>query len=381
MKTRGFRQLIVPIVGLSILAACAPAAAPSPSPSVAASATATPSPSAAAKYAKVGNIDLPTQTTSFDFAAIDPSSKTLFLADRTNKGVDVISLATEKYVSTIGGFVGLKGPDNSGPNGLAVVSDLNQLWATDGDSTVKVIDLAKGSVIATIASGGKNRGDDVAYDPQDKLVMMANDAETTPFLTFISAADRKILGKLELPGAGGIEGLLWSPSRSVFFVSVPTTKTNPGGEVDLVDPKTMKVTQVYPVKDCYPHGIAFGPRNQMVLACSNDAIQAGAKAQTLIMDATNGSIVATVPEIGGSDIAVFNPTLGHYYLGSSNMTSDGTKSGSPAPALGIIDASTNKFLQGLPTLKSAHTVIADASTGHVYVPIPGMGIAIYALAK
>ncbi len=370
------RSARIAAAGLSlVLAACAPAAAPAPS----ATATATPAPSPTpAKYARIGTIEVPGKTVSFDFTAVDAASKTLFLADRTSGGVDVISLATEKYVSTIKGFIGLRKSDDSGPNGLKLIPDLNQLWATDGDSTVKVIDLGTRSIVATINTGGTKRGDDLAYDPKDKIVMVANDAEATPFITFISAADRKILGKLQLPGAGGLEGMLWDDAKGLFWQSVPTTKTNPGGEIDLIDPKAMKVTQIYPVKDCQPHGIAFGPLNQMVLACSGDAIAAGSKAQTLIMNRTNGSIVATIPEIGGSDIVVFNPSDNHYYLASSNMTSDGTKAGSPAAALGIVDATTNKFLQGLPTKKSAHSVAVDPATNHIYVPIPDEGIAIFA---
>ncbi len=364
-----------------LVAACSPAAGPSAT-SAAPTAAPTPSPSPSpAKYGKIATIDVPGMTVSFDFTALDTATKTLYLADRTTNGVDIISLANEKYVSTITGFVGVRKSDDSGPNGLKLIPELKQLWATDGDSTVKVIDLTTNKVIDTIKTGGKKRGDDLGYDPKDKIVMVANDGEDPPFLTFISTTDRKILGKLPMPGAGGLEGMLWDDTKGVFWQSVPTSKANPGGELDLVDPKAMKVTQVYPVQNCYPHGIAFGPSNQLVLGCSGDAIAAGAKAQTLIMDKTNGSIVATVPEAGGSDIVWYNSGDNHYYLAGSNMTSDGTKAGQPAPALQIIDAATNKFIQGLPTKKSAHAVAVDPATNHIYVPIPNEGIAVFALSR
>ncbi len=366
------------------VAACGPAATTPAAPSataartVAATPTATPAP---VKYARAGTINFPKDTASFDFAVIDPSTKTLYLADRTNGGVSVVSLANEKYVSTITGFSGLKGSKDSGPNGVALIPDLNQLWATDGNSSVKMVDLKTNTVVGSVSTGGKARGDDLAYDPKDRIVVVGNDAEATPFLTFISTGDRKILGKLEFPGVDGIEGILWSDSRAAFFVSVPNSKTNPGGEIHLVDPKAMKVTQTYPVKDCQPHGIAFGPSNQLLLGCSGDAIAAGSKAQTLILDSTNGSVLATVPEFGGSDIVAFNPTNNLYFLAGSNMTADGTKAGTAAPQLGVINAKTNKLVQTFPTLKSAHTLVVDPATNRVYVPIPNAGIAVFAPAS
>lgn len=377
MLSRPAQHAFTILAAVSFLASCAPAAAPSVAPATSAPTVAASPTKASVTYAKIGTIDLPTQTASFDFMKVDPKSRTLYVADRTNKGVDVISLANEKFVTTIGGFIGLRKSDDSGPNGLELVPDLNQLWATDGDSTVKVIDLATKSVTASISTGGKRRSDDVAYDPKDKIVMVANDADGTPFVTFISATDRTVLGKLELPGAGGLEGILWDDARGVFWQAVPTSKANPGGEIVLIDPKAMKVTKTYPVKDCYPHGIAFGPRGQMLLGCSGDAIKAGAKAQTLVMDTANGGVVATIAEIGGADIVVYNAADDRYYLALSNMTSDGTKNGTDAPVLAIVDASTNKLLQTLPTKKSAHSVSVDPTTNHVYVPIPGEPIAIF----
>src|SRR5258708_21716401 len=285
---RARRYLAIAVI---LLAACGPAATPSTGASTAPATTATttvaPTVAAPVKLAKIGNIDLPTQTDSFDFATIDPSTTTLYLADRTHKGVDIISLANEKYVSTITGFIGLRKSDDSGPNGVLLVPDANQLWATDGDSTVKIIDLATKTVVASISLGGKKRGDDLAYDPQDKLVVIGSDAEETPYLTFISVPDRKVLGTLQYPGAGGVEGILWSQAKGAFYVSIPTTKANPGGQIDLVDPKAMKVTQTFPVKDCYPHGIAFGPSQRLVLGCSGDAIAPALTAQSPIIRGAN----------------------------------------------------------------------------------------------
>src|SRR5438477_4792260 len=264
------------------------------------------------------------------------AQETLFVSDRSNGGIDVITLQGELFVRTIGGFVGLRGPADSGPNDVALVPELNQLWVTDGDSSVKVIDLATRSVIATVPTGGRGRADDIAYDARDKLIAVGNDSDDPPFLTFISVPDRKTIGKLEFPGAGGLEMVLWSADRGVFYQAVPSTKTNPGGEIDLVDPKVMKVTKVFALRDCNPHGIAIGPRGQMLLGCSPDALTNGARAQVQVIDMESGNLVAAITETGAADIVWYNPGANSTFLAAAGLTRNGRKTARRTPPLGSI---------------------------------------------
>ncbi len=84
---------------------------------------------------------------SFDISWTNPDRAEYYFADRSNAGIDVIDTQTLKFVRTIGGFVGIKlnpmtgGVNNniSGPDG--VTSHGRWLYAGDGDSTLKVIDL------------------------------------------------------------------------------------------------------------------------------------------------------------------------------------------------------------------------------------------------
>jgi hypothetical protein len=36
----------------------------------------------------------------------------------------------------------------------------------------------------------------------------------------------------------------------MFYMSVPATNTNPGGEIDVIDPVAMAVTARYPLSNC-----------------------------------------------------------------------------------------------------------------------------------
>jgi DNA-binding beta-propeller fold protein YncE len=46
-----------------------------------------------------------------------------------------------------------------------------EVWAGDGDNTVKVVDLETKSVVDTISTGGNHRADELAYDPVDKIIL------------------------------------------------------------------------------------------------------------------------------------------------------------------------------------------------------------------
>ena len=357
------RTLVIGTI-LALAPACTAGPAPATPSAAAASldtspaATRAPTPSA---YISSAFIGMPKAPTSFDHAIVDDARRLLFVADRSNAGVDVFSLRGESFAVTIGGFAGSRGP-----NGLALVGDRGEVWAGDGDSTVKVIDEAKQAVVATVKTGGRGRTDNLAYDARDGVVVAVNDSEPTPFLTFISAADRKILGTLPMPGARGLEEIQWSADQGLFYQTVPATAKDPGGEIVAVDPVRMTVAAVLPLQDCEPHAIAAGPRGDLLVGCG--------AARTLIIAAATGMVLATIPEIGDSDDVTFNPTADHYVVAGTASGTGGTRV--TGPAIGIIDAASRRWLQNVATAPGAHIAAADPTSNHIYVPIPGQGVTV-----
>ncbi len=322
-------------------------------------------------------IILPTPPGSFDIGFVDPSAHRYYIASSTHAAVEIFDTTTDTYVGAIGGFAGLH-PERhtSGPTGVLVTPDTHQLWAGDGDSTVKVIDTTTNTIIATISTGGMRRADELAYDPIDHLIAVANDDEEPPFLTLISTTTLKVTAKiLFAEGTEGLEQPVWDPASGLFYQAVPATKVNSGGEVDVIDPKTAVITQVYPVTNCNPAGLALGPNRQLLLGCTGDP------RNSIVMDDTNGAIVATISEVGGSDEVWYNPTDNHYYLAASGMTSDGTKKGTSTPVLGVIDAASNRWLINVPTVTGSHSVAVDPTTNHIFMPIAKVGIGVYTAAS
>src|SRR5258707_7274445 len=156
-------------------------------------------------------IDIPGEELKlFDIGGVDAAASRYYIADRSNKAVDIIDTKTNKYVGRIEGFVGVVMKDGkpvgnmSGPNGLAIDSKTKTLWVGDGDSTIKVVDLKANppKIVDTIKLGGEKRADELGIDEKGGVVLVFNNADKPTFGTFISTKPgHKILGKLEVPKA------------------------------------------------------------------------------------------------------------------------------------------------------------------------------------
>src|SRR3979411_2478377 len=125
---------------------------------------------------------------SYDISFVNPQRAEYYLADRSNAGVDVLDTQNLTFKRTIHGFVGVvlntngTGNNNkSGPDG--VVSHGRWLYAGDGDSTLKVIDLndIMNPIKATLSTGGLFRVDEMDLTTDGRLLLAPNNAEDPPF--------------------------------------------------------------------------------------------------------------------------------------------------------------------------------------------------------
>ncbi len=318
---------------------------------------------------------------AFDISFVDPVIGLYVLADRTNASVDLVDAVNDSFIRRIDGFAGVAlNPDGtannakSGPDGVVVV-DHREVWAGDGDSTVKVISLAARKIIHTISTGGKFRVDEMAWDSQDHIIAVANNADTPPFVTLIDTRNRKILERITFDGThgtpnatNGIEQPAWSPVTGMFYVSVPQIGSNTEhGGVSVIDPHSMSVIATYSVEKCSPAGLTIGPHNQALIGCSESFGTApNVLTQSVVIDITDGTIKANITQVGGSDEVWYDRGSNHYYLAArANRDNNGTV----MPILGTVDANSNMFDGGTPTSTTAHSVAANSDNRHVFVPI------------
>ena len=318
----------------------------------------------AAELRQIGTISIPGEPlNSFDISYIDQGTGMLYLADRSNKGIDIIDTKKGAWVGRVAGMVGFSGKnDTSGPNGVVIAG--KEAWVGDGDSTIKVIDLKSMKIVDTIKTGGKNRADEIGYDPKDGVIAIANADDDPPFLTLISTKPgHKIIGKLEMPNfTDGMEQTVFNPADGMFYTDIPEMdKDKTKGGLLVTNPKTAKQVKIIPVDSCVPHGLAFGPNGAAFLGCNAGNERLGLPAKQVVVDTKAGKVVAEITGIGGSDESAVNNKLDQYY-GALNGNPDG-------PILAVVDAKTNKLLQKIPTGPGAHSVAANESNGRVYVPI------------
>jgi DNA-binding beta-propeller fold protein YncE len=318
-------------------------------------------------YTRTGVIPVPGKPlNSFDISFVERAGQTYYLADRSNKAVDFFDASSDTFTTRVDGFVGQSplGNDFSGPNGIVVVHDQNELWAGDGNSTVKVIDLDSNQVVASISTGGTARADELSYDQKNKLLLVANDADDPPFVTLIDTRTRQIVGKISFPNAtNGLEQSVWDPQTHRFYQTLPEIGGDPDtGGVAVIDPLALAVEKTYLVKNCQPAGLAFGPGQQLLLGCSGDnGVLETRGPQVQVMDARTGDIVAVIREVGGADEAWYNPGDKHYYVAARKNPG--------GPVLAVIDAMSNTWIQNVSTGPNSHSVAANPINNHIYVPL------------
>ncbi len=272
---------------------------------------------------------------SFDISYVDKTTQTYYLADRSNKAVDVVDANTGTFLKQIQakapGFAGV-GPssDTSGPNG--VVASYPWLFVTDASSQVRSFNLVTGKQVDRVITGGvgANRADEVAYDPADGLLLVINDADTPPFGTFISvnkSTGKLTIGKIRsifLDATGGAEQPVWDPASGRFFQALPQVGPNVAqGAVLRINPSTAKIEAEFGINLCSPAGLTLGPSQTLLTDCSAVFDTQGkpwtatdtrtATPYNVILSARNGFILAYVPGAGAGDEAWYNPGDNHFY--------------------------------------------------------------------
>src|SRR5712692_261461 len=201
--------------------------------------------------------------TGYDIAYFDGTTQLMYLADRSNASVDIFSAKTNSFVGRVGSFVGIQpqpvnpatvNNDISGPDGVVVANfgGAKQLWAGDGPSLLKGFDLTLpgspplGGTPINTGAVPPTRVDEMAFDPRDHLLLVANNAAAQPFATLVNTQTSAIVTKITFDGktaaqggdghnapnaTNGIEQSVWDPSHGGrFFISIPHLNGGgPGG--------------------------------------------------------------------------------------------------------------------------------------------------------
>jgi len=335
-------------------------------------------------YKKLTTVSIP-DLVGFDISWVDSASGRYYLADRgtgnspATPRIDVIDTEHNKLVDQI--------PLHTAGNGVVAIRRTGDDEGEDGpgtlvvggnDSTAIFIDLAHShSAPEIVPTGGTGRADELAYDPQHHLILIANDRAADLFVTFISTTKpRKSVGQIKYDGSipgnpkstGGIEQPVWDGSAGKFYISIPATTDHPNGEVDEIDPVTKKITHRFPTS-CGPAGLALIPNQHLMTSCGDVLdIRAGQQNEAK-------AVVFTVPKVGGDEIW-FNSGDERVYFGGYQ--------GINVPVVNALSPfnQIDNLVVGLIATPPApnhttHSVAADSENNRIFVPVSHEGVQVW----
>jgi len=345
---------------------------------------------------------------SFDLGVVDPTRHRYYVTDRNNASVDVFDSQFNTFIKAIPGFHGCDtGPtcvgannDKSGPDGIDIITGTNQLYVGDVNA-VRIVDTTTDSVVKSINIGGNSglRADEGCFDPDHKIYMISSPGESPPFATFIDTTTQSVIATLLFtdPGSGpsgpasaGLEACAYDHASQSFLVNNDGSTANPNGEVDVIPasaiiaakpgPTTLTIPaivagsgwKIYPLGNCDPTGIVLGPGVDVAVSCRQGT--KGVPLTVIILDRTNGKVLATLNAGGGDQIA-YDEATNRYYYAASRWTASGLSSGascsaaSPCtPKLIITDAATRSVVAKLNAGNNSHSVAVDGSLPRVFLP-------------
>ena len=284
------------------------------------------------EYRIVNKIHLPGDG-GWDYLTVDEAGSRLFVSHGTV--VQVVDLKTGQLAGTI--------EDTPGVHGIAIAPELNKAFISEGrDASVKVINLKTLAVIADVKITGENP-DAITYDQFSKRVFVFNGRSSNA--TVLNAVTNEVVGTIPLEGKPEFPV---SDDKGKLFVNIEDKSM-----IDVIDVKTMKVLKSWPIAPGEEaSGLALDKEtNRLFAVCSNKLM--------IVVDASDGHVVANLPIGEGCDGVKFDPELKRAY--SSN--GEGTMT-----VVQEINKDSFKVLENVKTEPGARTLACDVKSHHIYLP-------------
>jgi DNA-binding beta-propeller fold protein YncE len=275
--------------------------------------------------------EIPGNDTGFDFAAIDPAARILYVA--RDDGVMSVDLETKKVTPIL----------VPGDKVHAVVPLPNgRLLSTNGGSnTATLSDGRTGLRIAELPTG--QEPDAAAFDPQSGLVFVMDAGSGD--ITLIDPLAGVTIG--HIPIGGTLEAAV-ADGQGRLYITIEDK-----GEVAVLDTVQLKLIAHYPLPGCTgPSGIAYDPASRLILsACKNQ--------KAVALHATDGSISATLDIGRHPDTILFDPIRRMFFVPCAQ---------DPVMIAIAVTGQSLMVVRKIPTAIGARTGALDPSTGAFYLP-------------
>jgi DNA-binding beta-propeller fold protein YncE len=266
----------------------------------------------------------------WDYLTLDTAARRLYIARATQ--VVVVDPDAGKVVGTI--------PDTPGVHGVAVARDLESGYTSNGrDGTVTVFDLRTLRQLSRIAVG--TGPDAILYEPATQRVFTFNGGSHNA--SVIDARTGSVISTLPLDGRP--EFAVADGHGNIYL------NLEDKSEVVKIDASRASIGARWALAPCTsPTGIAIDvQRQRLFIGCGNRLM--------VIVDASQGKVIATVPIGSGCDATAFDPQTKLAF--SSN--GDGTLTVVREDAL-------NRFVaENVPTKNGARTMAIDPQKERIYL--------------
>jgi len=268
----------------------------------------------------------------WDYITVDSISRRVYVSHSVR--VNVLDADTGAAVGII--------EDTPGVHGIAIAPNQKHGFTSNGkEDKVSMFDITTLAVIKKIEVGGGPDG--IYFDAGSQRVFTNN--HHSHDITAIDAATGEVAGTVHVEGNG--EGAV-TGKDGLIYVALEDKN-----EIAVFDPKTLEVKRHLPLDGVTaPTGLAVDTK-------TNRLFVGGHNKTMLVLDATTGKRIASLPTGSGTDAAGFDPRnhLVFFSNGEGNLTV-------------IQEKSSNDYvaLPSVITQKSAKTMALDGKTGKIFLP-------------
>lgn len=274
----------------------------------------------------------------WDYLAVDDVAQHLFVSH--GNMVNVIDLKSDKTIATI--------TDTKGVHGIAVANDLNKAFISNGkDNSITVVNLKTFDLIEKVKIAGV-KPDAILYDQFSRKVFVYN-AESND-ATVLDANTNKVVKTIPL---GGKPEFSVTNTKGLIYVNIEDKN-----EIKTINASTLKVVNTWNIAPGEePSGLAIDlVTNRLFSVCGNNLM--------IIVNATNGKIIKTLPIGAGCDGVVFNSKKNLIFSSNGEGTITVVKEG---------NANTFSVLETVKTQKGARTIALNKTTNQLYLSTADFG--------
>jgi DNA-binding beta-propeller fold protein YncE len=270
----------------------------------------------------IETIPLPNVEGYFDHMAVDLKGQRLFLPGEHQRTIEVIDLREGKVIHTITGFGG-------DPRKTIYLPGTNEIWVDDGDSTVKAFSGQTYELVRNIPLSGHDLDkdsrkvpDNGVYDQSTHLFYLGDRADSTPnagpkgSIEIVDLRKGSFVASIDVDGKNPA-GLVLDPSSSKLYVVMGDTS-----QVIVIDREKHSVIATWPITGGpEPHAVALDAVSRRLFIGSR--VKRGhlyKPGKLVVMDADSGKVIDAIDTEGGVDEIEWEPKSKRiYYTGTTGF--------------------------------------------------------------